>query len=92
MIEDAADWATQYWMRVMPACDRAVAIIGISFGGGLSVVAASRMGEWVGWVLSFGGHGELRRTLRFLWSGILADGRVRPSHDYGVVIILLGRG
>ena len=92
MIEDAADWATQHWMRVMPARDRAAAIIGISFGGGLSIVAASRMGERVGWVLSFGGHGDLPRTLRYLCTGILPDGRVRPPHDYGVVIILLGVG
>ena len=90
MIEDAADWATQYWARVMPARDRAAAIMGISFGGGLSVVAASRMGGRVGWVLSFGGHGDLPRTLRYLCTGVLADGRVRPAHDYGVVIILLG--
>ena len=90
MIEDAADWATQHWMRVMPARDRAAAIMGISFGGGLSIVAASRMGERVGWVLSFGGHGDLPRTLRYLCTGILPDGRVRPPHDYGVVIILLG--
>jgi dienelactone hydrolase len=90
MIEDAADWATRYWTRVMPARDRAAAIMGISFGGGLSIVAASRMGERVGWVLSFGGHGDLPRTLGYLCTGILADGRVRPPHDYGVVIILLG--
>jgi dienelactone hydrolase len=90
MIEDAADWATQNWARVMPARDRAAAIMGISFGGGLGVVAASRMGGRVGWVLSFGGHGDLPRTLRYLCTGVLADGRVRPPHDYGVVIILLG--
>jgi dienelactone hydrolase len=90
MIEDAADWATQYWARVMPARNRAAAIIGISFGGGLSVVAASRMGGRVGWVLSFGGQGDLPRTLRYLCTGVLADGRIRPPHDYGVVIILLG--
>ena len=90
MIEDAADWATRHWSRVMPARDRAAAIMGISFGGGLSIVAASRMGERVGWVLSFGGHGDLPRTLRYLCTGNLADGRVRPPHDYGVVIILLG--
>ena len=90
MIEDAADWATQYWARVLPARNRAAAIMGISFGGGLSVVAASRMGGRVGWVLSFGGHGDLPRTLRYLCTGILADGRIRPPHDYGVVIILLG--
>ena len=90
MIEDATDWTTTHWARAMPRHDRAAAIIGISFGGGLSVVAASRMGARVGWVLSFGGHGDLPRTLRYLCTGLLPDGKVRPPHDYGVVIILLG--
>ena len=90
MIEDAADWTGHQWMTGMPARDRAPAIMGISFAGGLSVVAASRMGARVGWVLSFGGHGDLPRTLRYLCTGVLPDGRVRPPHDYGVVIILLG--
>ena len=89
MIEDAADWTGHYWTR-LPARDRAAGIMGISFGGGLSIVAASRMGARIGWVLSFGGHGDLPRTLRYLCTGTLADGRVRPPHDYGVVIILLG--
>ena len=30
------------------------------------------------------------RTLRYLCTGIQADGTRRPPHDYGVVIILLG--
>ena len=47
------------------------------------------MGERVGWVLSFGGHGDLPRTLRYLCTGI-AGRPGRPPHDYGVVIILLG--
>jgi pimeloyl-ACP methyl ester carboxylesterase len=40
--------------------------------------------------MSIGGHGDLARTLRYLCTGQLADGRMRPPHDYGVVIILLG--
>jgi dienelactone hydrolase len=90
MIEDAADWTGHQWMASMPPRDRTPAIMGISFGGGLSVVAASRMGARVGWVLSFGGHGDLPRTLRYLCTGVQPDGHVRPPHDYGVVIILLG--
>jgi dienelactone hydrolase len=90
MIEDAANWASENWARVLPARHRTAAIMGISFGGGLSIVAASRMGGRVGWVLSFGGHGDLPRTLRYLCTGLLPDGSVRPPHDYGVVIILLG--
>ena len=64
--------------------------MGISFGGGLSVVAASRLGDRAAWVLSFGGHGDLPRALRYLCTGVLPDGQTRPPHDYGVVIILLG--
>jgi len=41
-------------------------------------------------VLSFGGHGDLPRTLRYLCTGIQADGKTRPPHDYGVAIITLG--
>jgi fermentation-respiration switch protein FrsA (DUF1100 family) len=67
-------------------------MIGISFAGGLSIVAAGRpaLQRHVAVVLSIGGHGELPRTLRYLCTGIQADGSRRPPHDYGVVIILLG--
>ena len=41
-------------------------------------------------MLSFGGHGDLPRTLRYLCTGVQPDGSVRPPHDYGVAIILLG--
>jgi dienelactone hydrolase len=87
MIEDAARWWT-----VRQAADGhpvPIGIVGISFGGGLSVVAASRLND-VAWVLSFGGHGDLPRTLRYLCTGIQPDQSTRPPHDYGVAIILLG--
>ncbi|MGH9311309.1 MAG: hypothetical protein ACRD1U_18170, partial [Vicinamibacterales bacterium] len=54
------------------------------------VVAASRMSGRAAWVVSFGGHGDLPRTLKFLCSGEQPDGSHRAPHDYGVVIILLG--
>lgn len=81
VIEDAARW----WMRG----GGRIGIVGISFGGGLSIVAASRIPE-IAWVLSFGGHGDLPRTLRYLCTGVEPGGARRPPHDYGVVIILLG--
>jgi dienelactone hydrolase len=90
MIEDAADWVAAQWHERLPARHRAVGLMGISFGGGLAVVAASRMEDRAAWVLSFGGHGDLPRTLRYLCTGRLPDGTIRPPHDYGVVIILLG--
>ncbi len=80
MIEDGARW--------LAARSGSIGIIGISFGGGLSIVAASRLSD-IGWVMSFGGHGDLSRTLRYLCTGDQPDGSRRPPHDYGVVIILL---
>jgi acetyl esterase/lipase len=67
-------------------------MMGISFAGGLSVVAAGRpaLANHVVAVLSLGGHGDLPRTLRYLCTGIDANNQHRPPHDYGVVIILLG--
>lgn len=88
MIEDAALWLS----RQEPlARDGRVGMMGISFAGGLSVIAASRpsIRDRVAFVMSFGGHGDLPRTLRYLCTGIQHDGTHRPPHDYGVAIILL---
>lgn len=90
MIEDAGRWLAAVWRARMPPAERTVGLMGISFAGGLSVVAASRMAGTAAWVLSFGGHGDLPRTLRYLCTGQLADGSTHPPHDYGVAIILLG--
>ena len=67
-------------------------MIGISFGGGLSVVAAGRpslLGR-VAYVMAFGGHADLPRTLTYLCTGVQPDGTVRPPHDYGLAIVLFG--
>jgi dienelactone hydrolase len=89
MIEDAAEWLSK---QPEFAPSGRVGVIGISFAGGLSIVAASRpsLAGRLEFVLSFGGHGDLPRTLRYLCTGEQADGTVRPPHDYGVAIILLG--
>ena len=88
MIEDAALWLSAE--RDL-ARDGKVGMMGISFAGGLSIVAASResLRDRVAFVMSFGGHGDLPRTLRYLCTGIQANGEHRPPHDYGVVVILL---
>ena len=89
MIEDAA-----LWLSGQPALapDGRVGMIGISFAGGLSIAAAARpsIRDRIGFVMSFGGHGDLPRTLRYLCTGVQPDGATRPPHDYGVAIILLG--
>jgi dienelactone hydrolase len=88
MIEDAAVWLSS--QRDL-APDGRVGMMGISFAGGLSIIAASRppLRDRVAFVMSFGGHGDLPRTLRYLCTGEQPDGSKRPPHDYGVVIILL---
>ncbi len=88
-IEDAGIWLAQ---QKDLAPDGRIGMMGISFAGGLSIVAAGRpsLANKVALVLSLGGHGELPRTMRYLCTGIEPDGQQRPPHDYGVVIILLG--
>ncbi|QSQ27691.1 hypothetical protein JY651_23505 [Pyxidicoccus parkwayensis] len=88
VIEDAAAWAAS---RPELAPDGKVDLFGISFSGGLSVVASGRpaLKGKVAATLSFGGHGDLPRVLSFLCTGVLPDGSHLAPHDYGVVVILL---
>jgi hypothetical protein len=104
IIEDAATWlATQPSVTA----DGKVGMLGISFSGGLSLVAAGRPGlrDKVAFVMSFGGHGDLQRVMRYLCSGNappmppLGDATrdvagaehvtIKPPHDYGVAVVLL---
>jgi len=50
---------------------RPVGMMGISFSGGLSVVAAARpsLASHVAYVFAFGGHDDLPRVLRYLCTG-----------------------
>lgn len=88
-IEDASRWLSA---RRDLSPDSRVGMLGISFGGGLTLVAAGRpsMKDRLAFALSFGGHADFARTLRFLCTGTQPDGSYRRPHDYGVVIILLG--
>jgi len=81
-IEHAAAWlATESGL----ASDRKIGMMGISFSGGLSIVAAGRpsMKDHVAYVFSFGGHADLPRVLRFLCTGQepMPSGRVRLKPD-----------
>ena len=89
VIEDAVGW-----MVAQPgvAPDGRVGMVGISFAGGLSIVAAGRpsIRDKAAFVLSFGGHGDLGRVLKYLATGeaVQAPGLVtHPPHDYGVAVI-----
>lgn len=83
IIEDAAAWmAAEPGMNI----EGRIGLMGVSFSGGLSVVAAGRpaLRHKLTYVLSFGGHADLPRVLRFLAQG--DQGRV--AHDYGVAVLL----
>ena len=92
VIEDAVSWMAQ---RPNLAPDGRVGIVGISFAGGLSIAAAGRpaIRDKVAFILSFGGHGDLPRVMRYLATGEapqVAGLATHPPHDYGVAVILYG--
>lgn len=103
VLEDAARWIAT---RPDLAPDGKLGLVGISFSGGLSIVAAGRpaLRDAVAFVMSFGGHGDLIRVMRYLCSGRapaadagdatgditgLEHVAVHPPHDYGVTVVLL---
>src|SRR5439155_17091190 len=100
-IEDAAGWLA---MQGLAHRGAQVGLLGVSFSGGLSIVAAGRasLREKVAYVMAFGGHDDLPRVLRYLCTGVEpphpremrldtdVPPTARPPHDYGVAIILLG--
>jgi dienelactone hydrolase len=88
IIEDAARWLAD--QRSMTVSGR-IGLIGISFGGGLSLVAAGRpsLAGKLDKAVSFGGYGDLPRVLRYLCTGLLPDGTRQPAHDYGAVMFVL---
>jgi pimeloyl-ACP methyl ester carboxylesterase len=92
VIEDAV---AAFASRADLAPDGRVGIVGISFAGGLSIAAAgrARIRDKLAYVVSFGGHGDLPRVMRYLATGEAptAPGvETHPPHDYGVAVILYG--
>ena len=92
VIEDAVSWMVR---RPDLAADGHVGIVGISFAGGMSISAASRpsIRDRVAFVVSFGGHGDLPRVMRYLATGEapqVPGVETHPPHDYGVAVILYG--
>ncbi len=70
--------------------DGRLGVFGVSFAGGLSIVAAGRpkASPHVAYVISFGGHSNLPDVVRFLCTGVQPDGTRRTPHDYGIVVTL----
>jgi dienelactone hydrolase len=92
VIEDALAW-----MAARPdlAPDGRIGVIGISFAGGLAISAVGRpsIRHKVAYVVSFGGHGDIRRVMRYIATGEApkVEGvRVHPPHDYAVAVVLYG--
>jgi dienelactone hydrolase len=75
-IQQAGTWLSS---EAALAPDHQVGLIGLGVGGGLSVVAAGRpaMAGRVAFVLSFGGHDDLPRVMKYLCTGVEA----RPSNQ-----------
>ncbi len=84
VIEDAVIWASG---QPQFAPDGKVGLLGISFSGGLSVVAAGResIRDRIAFVLSFGGHGDLARVMHYLCSGEVLGDLERAKHSSAVV-------
>jgi hypothetical protein len=75
------------------APDGRIGLIGISFAGGMSLVAAGRpsIRDKLAYIVSFGGHADLPRVLHYLATGEqtqLPASATVPPHDYGVAVIL----
>ena len=83
-IEQAALWLAR---DARLSHDGTIGLMGMSFSGGLAVVAAGRpsLRGRLDFVLSLGGHYDLDRVLDFL----CCQSADRPPHDYGVAIALL---
>ena len=86
-IEDAITWLSS---RQDLSPTGRVGVIGVSFAGGLALVAAGRpgMSERLTAVVSLGGHADLPRAMAYACTGRLPDGSIRTPHDYGVVLAL----
>jgi pimeloyl-ACP methyl ester carboxylesterase len=88
LIEDATAW-----MSGDPALapDGRVTLIGVSFAGGLAVVAAGRpsLAGRLDAVVSVGGHADLPRVLRYFCTGDLPGASAPPPHDYGPAVLTL---
>jgi hypothetical protein len=88
MIEDAIGWFGDN--RALVA-DGRVDVAGVSFAGGLVLVAAGRptLAGKVRTIVSLGGYADLPRVMTYLCTGRLPDGTMQRPHDYGVMVILL---
>lgn len=73
--------------------NRTVGVIGLSFAGGLSLLAAGKpeYAHKMGFVLAIGAHDDMGRVARFFAANTIVkpDGTEAPfaSHEYGVLVL-----
>jgi pimeloyl-ACP methyl ester carboxylesterase len=71
-----------------------VGLLGISFGGGLAVMAAADpvFARYIGFVVSVGAHDDLERVSQFLITNRIQrpDGSIlaMPAHEYGALVLI----
>jgi dienelactone hydrolase len=90
-IEEAA-----VWLAGQPALAPSgrIGLMGISFSGGLAVVAAGRpsLRDRLLYVFSFGGHDDLPDVLEYFSTGADPEAPLLSTpapHDYGLAVVLL---
>ena len=85
-IEDASRWVAGSPL----ARGKTIGIVGVSFAGGLSLVAAGRpsLEPHVAAVFSVGGHGDLPRTLHSLCGEDPLNAGVPLAHVYALGVLL----
>ncbi|HEY4678565.1 MAG TPA: alpha/beta hydrolase [Candidatus Angelobacter sp.] len=72
---------------------RKVGVLGLSFAGGLALLAANRKpyGDSIGFVVAIGAHDDMSRVARFFAANVIAkpDGAEMPlqAHEYGALVL-----
>ena len=86
--EDVAAWVASN-RRLAPT--GRISLAGVSFAGGLALVAAGRpsLEARLDTAVSLGGHGDLGTVLEYLCTGRLPDGTTRAPHDYSLAVVAL---
>jgi dienelactone hydrolase len=86
-IEDVASWTLD---DATFGTTGRVGVAGISFSGGLAIVAAGRpaLRDRVAFVLSIGGHGDLLRTLETIGGDALSGTAAATTDVFGLTVVL----
>jgi pimeloyl-ACP methyl ester carboxylesterase len=90
VVTDSASWLSS--QRELVSSPR-VGLLGFSFAGGLSLIAAAEpeLEGRLAHVTSVGGHHDLSRVLRFLLSDRIetpSGQRASKAHEYGLIVLL----